>query len=171
KEELKLKPRSAWRYIGKDTAGYDLKDLCTGKGVFGQDTHMAGMLYASVLHPPVLGSAVKSVDDKAALLVGGVKQTATIPTFKPPVLYQALGGARGLPRWKGRSLGAHAKPRGRARCHCGSGGCAEGRRDGARYFAGWRVWAKIVPGLRGGGSGALEKNGETGEGRLEPRGR
>src|SRR5436853_294817 len=92
KEELKLKPRSAWRYIGKDTAGYDLKDLCTGKGVFGQDTHMAGMLYASVLHPPVLGSAVKSVDDKAALLVGGVKQTATIPTFKPPVLYQALGG-------------------------------------------------------------------------------
>src|SRR5436853_4186118 len=92
KEELKPKPGSAWRYIGKDTAGYDLKDLCTGKGVFGHDTHMAGMLYASVLHPPVLGSAVKSVDDKAALLVGGVKQTATIPTFKPPVLYQALGG-------------------------------------------------------------------------------
>src|SRR5437868_3787042 len=50
KEELKLKPRSAGRYIGKDTAGYDRKDLCTGKGVFGQDTHMAGMLYASVLH-------------------------------------------------------------------------------------------------------------------------
>ena len=40
KEELKLKARSEWRYIGKDAAGYDLKDLCTGKGFFGQDTHM-----------------------------------------------------------------------------------------------------------------------------------
>src|SRR5258707_9240572 len=92
KEELKLKPRSAWRYIGKDASGYDLKDLCTGKGVFGQDTRMEGMLYASVLHPPVLGSTVKSLDDKAALAVSGVKQTATIDTFKPPVLFQALGG-------------------------------------------------------------------------------
>ena len=92
KEELKLKPRSEWRYIGKDSVGYDLKDLCMGKGVFGQDTRMEGMLYASVMHPPVLGSTVKSVDDKAALAIKGVKHTATIDTFKPPVLFQALGG-------------------------------------------------------------------------------
>ena len=92
KEELKLKPRSEWKYIGKPAAGYDLKDLCTGKGKFGQDTHMDGMLYASVMHPPVLGSTIKSVDDSAALKVKGVQQTATIDTFKPPVLFQALGG-------------------------------------------------------------------------------
>jgi isoquinoline 1-oxidoreductase subunit beta len=92
KEELKLKPRSEWRYIGKDAAGYDLKDLCTGKAVYGQDTRMPGMLYASVMHPPVMGSTVKSVDDKEALAVAGVKQTETIPTFKPPVNMQALGG-------------------------------------------------------------------------------
>ena len=92
KEELKLKPRAEWRYIGKPAAGYDLKDFCTGKAHYGQDTRMDGMLYASVLHPPVLGSTVKSVDDSATLSVAGVKQTATIDTFKPPVLYQALGG-------------------------------------------------------------------------------
>jgi isoquinoline 1-oxidoreductase subunit beta len=92
KEELQLKPRSEWKYIGKDAVSYDLKDLCTGKGKFGQDTQMEGMLYASVMHPPVLGSTVKSVDDKAALAVRGVKQTETIDTFKPPVLFQALGG-------------------------------------------------------------------------------
>jgi isoquinoline 1-oxidoreductase subunit beta len=92
KEELKLKPRSEWRYIGKPAANYDLKDLCTGKAIYGQDTHMPGMLYASIAHPPVLGSTVKSVDDSAALTVSGVKQTATIDTFKPPVLFQALGG-------------------------------------------------------------------------------
>jgi isoquinoline 1-oxidoreductase beta subunit len=92
KEELKLKDRSEWRYIGKDTVSYDLKDMCTGKASYGQDTHMEGMLYASVAHPPVFGSTVKSVDDKAALGVAGVKQTATIDAFKPPVMFQALGG-------------------------------------------------------------------------------
>jgi len=92
KGELKLKSRSEWRYIGKDVKSYDLKDLCTGKPVYGQDTHMDGMLYASVTHPPVLGAAVKSVDDKAALAVAGVKQTVTIAPFKPPVTMQALGG-------------------------------------------------------------------------------
>src|ERR1700730_16614608 len=92
KEELKLKTRGEWRYIGKGTASYDLKDMCTGKAAYGQDTHMEGMLYASVAHPPVFGSSVKSVDDKAALSVVGVKQTATIDAFKPPIGFQALGG-------------------------------------------------------------------------------
>src|ERR1700741_2404870 len=53
---------------------------------------MDGMLYATVAHPPVYGSAVKSVDDTAALKVAGWKQTAVIDTFKPPVTMQALGG-------------------------------------------------------------------------------
>jgi isoquinoline 1-oxidoreductase subunit beta len=92
KEDVKLKPRSDWRYIGKGTSSYDLKEMCTGKATYGQDTHMDGMLYASVAHPPVFGSSVKSVDDKAALGVPGVKQTATIDAFKPPIAYQALGG-------------------------------------------------------------------------------
>jgi isoquinoline 1-oxidoreductase beta subunit len=92
KEDLKLKPRSEWKYIGKDASLYDLKDLCTGKGIYGQDLWVEGMLYASVMHPPVLGSSPKSIDDKAALAVRGVNQTFTIDTFKPPVLYQALGG-------------------------------------------------------------------------------
>jgi isoquinoline 1-oxidoreductase beta subunit len=92
KEEIKLKPRSEWRYIGKSTASYDLKDMCTGKAAYGQDTHMEGMLYASVAHPPVFGSSVKSVDDKAALSIAGVKQTEKIDAFKPPIGFQALGG-------------------------------------------------------------------------------
>jgi isoquinoline 1-oxidoreductase beta subunit len=92
KEELQLKARSDWRYIGKPRPGYDLKDMCSGKAFYGQDTRMDGMLYAAVLHPPVYASTVKSVDDSAALKVGGVKQTATIDAFKPPVGYQALGG-------------------------------------------------------------------------------
>jgi isoquinoline 1-oxidoreductase subunit beta len=92
REDVKLKARSDWRYIGKGVASYDLKDMCTGRAVYGQDTRTEGMLYASVAHPPVFGSGVKSLDDKAALSVAGVKQTATIDAFKPPVGFQALGG-------------------------------------------------------------------------------
>jgi isoquinoline 1-oxidoreductase subunit beta len=92
KEDLRLKPRSEWKYIGKEASLYDLKDLCSGKGIYGQDLRVDGMLYASVMHPPVLGSSPKTIDDKATLAVSGVKQTFTIDTFKPPVVYQALGG-------------------------------------------------------------------------------
>src|SRR5580700_2434651 len=91
-ETIQLKPRSEWKYIGKDAALYDLHDLCTGKGVYGQDVRMDGMLYASVMHPPVMGSSAKTIDNKATLAVAGVKRTETIDTYKPPVLYQALGG-------------------------------------------------------------------------------
>jgi isoquinoline 1-oxidoreductase subunit beta len=92
KEELQLKPRNAWRYIGKPTSSYDLKDMSTGKAMYGQDMHKEGMLYASVAHPPVFGSTVKSVDDAATLKVSGVKRTEKLEPFKPPVAYQALGG-------------------------------------------------------------------------------
>ena len=92
REELQLKKPSEWEYIGKPASSYDLKDMVSGKATYGQDLHMDGMLYASVAHPPVYGSTVKSVDDAAALKVAGVKQTAVIDTFKPPVTMQALGG-------------------------------------------------------------------------------
>jgi isoquinoline 1-oxidoreductase subunit beta len=93
REELKLNPRSAWRYIGKDNnVLYDLPDILTGKAVFGMDAKMEGMVYASIEHPPVLGGTIKTLDDKEALKVAGVKQTVTIDTFKPPHMFQPLGG-------------------------------------------------------------------------------
>src|SRR5258708_2277162 len=92
KEELKLKPRSEWRYMGKGVSSYDLKDMITGKATYGIDAHMDGMLYANVAHPPVFGATVKSVDDKATLAFPGVVQTAAIDPFKPPILFQAHGG-------------------------------------------------------------------------------
>jgi isoquinoline 1-oxidoreductase beta subunit len=92
KEELQLKSRKEWRYIGKPAPTYDLKEMCSGKARYGQDTRAEGMLYAAVLHSPVYGGAVGSVDDSETLKVAGVKQTATIEPFQPPVKMQALGG-------------------------------------------------------------------------------
>jgi isoquinoline 1-oxidoreductase subunit beta len=92
-EDIQLKSRSEWRYIGKETnALFDLPDMVTGKAIFGMDATMPGMVFASIEHPPVLGQKIKSYDDKAALKVPGVKQTLTLETVKPPHLFQPLGG-------------------------------------------------------------------------------
>src|SRR5438132_8188652 len=48
KEELKLKPRNQWRYMGKGVASYDLKDMITGKAIYGNDAHMDGIHYEYV---------------------------------------------------------------------------------------------------------------------------
>ena len=91
-DQLQFKPKSAWRYMGKDQQIADLADICTGKAVFGMDVKREGMVYASVERPPVMGGKVQSFDDKQALKVRGVKQTLTIPGFKPPYTFQPLGG-------------------------------------------------------------------------------
>jgi isoquinoline 1-oxidoreductase subunit beta len=92
REELKLKAKSAWRYIGRGQVSYDLEALVTGKAIYGMDAQVDGMVYASVEHPPVLGGKVKSYDDKEALKVAGVRQTVPIDPFQQAPAFQPLGG-------------------------------------------------------------------------------
>ena len=91
-EMLKFKPKTAWRFVGKQTSIYDQSNIITGKAQFGLDVFRDGMVHASIEHPPVLGGTVRDYDDKAALAVKGVRQTVTIAPFKPPHLFQPLGG-------------------------------------------------------------------------------
>lgn len=90
--ELRFKPKSAWRYVGKGQTSYDLRDICTGRAKFGMDAHLDGMVFASIEHPPVLGGKMKSYDDRAPLQVKGVMQTVPIDPFTPPHHFQPLGG-------------------------------------------------------------------------------
>ena len=92
-EDLKLNPRSAWRYIGKDNHHlYDLPDMVNGKVRYGIDQKVEGMVYAAVERPAVLGASVKSHNNEEALRVPGVKKTVVIETFKPPHGHQPIGG-------------------------------------------------------------------------------
>jgi isoquinoline 1-oxidoreductase subunit beta len=92
REQLKFKPKSAWRYIGKGEVSYDLEALVTGKAIYGMDSRLDDMVYASVERPPVLGGKVKSYDDKEPLKVAGVRQIIPIDPFQPPPAFQPLGG-------------------------------------------------------------------------------
>ena len=92
KEELKYKPASEYRYIGKDFPTVDRDDISAGRGTFGIDARMPGMVYASIERSPILGGKLKTFDDQETKKVPGVQQTVVIPGFKPPHAFQALGG-------------------------------------------------------------------------------
>jgi isoquinoline 1-oxidoreductase beta subunit len=92
KEELRLKTPAEFKYIGKGVPIVDLKDICTGRGKYGFDAHLPGMVYASIERPPVLGGKLKSFDDQAARAVAGVQQTVVLQGAQPPYGFQALGG-------------------------------------------------------------------------------
>src|SRR5262249_797203 len=92
KEELKFKSTEDYRYIGKAMPTVDLDDICSGRGTFGIDATMPGMVYASIARSPVFGGKLKSYDDQEARKVRGVQKIVEIPGFKPPHGFQALGG-------------------------------------------------------------------------------
>jgi isoquinoline 1-oxidoreductase beta subunit len=91
-KEITLKPASEFKYIGKGVPIVDLKNITTGKAVYGFDVHLPGMVYASIERPPVLGGKLRTFDDADAKKVTGVLQTVVIEEAKPPYGFQALGG-------------------------------------------------------------------------------
>ena len=92
REDVILKARTAWRYIGKDASLYDLHDICTGKAIYGMDARIEGIIYASIERPPVLAGKVVSCEEHETLRVPGVRETVRIEPFTPPHGAQPLGG-------------------------------------------------------------------------------
>ncbi len=92
KEDLKFKPASEYRYIGKDVPIIDLDDMMVGKAIYGMDAKVPGMVYASIERCPVVGGKLKTVDDSETKKVPGVMQTAIVDPFKAPYAFQPLGG-------------------------------------------------------------------------------
>jgi len=91
-KDLKLKPESEFKYIGKGVPVVDQSGIVRGQGTFGYDAKMPGMLYASIERPPVVGGGVKSFDAAAAKAVAGVKDAVSLPTFEKPYGFKQLGG-------------------------------------------------------------------------------
>ncbi|MEO5822764.1 MAG: molybdopterin cofactor-binding domain-containing protein [Vicinamibacteraceae bacterium] len=90
---LRFKAAADYRIVGKTVAITDLDDLVHGKGTFGIDARMPGMVYAAIARPPVLGSTATRVDDAAAKQVAGVQTVVRLTEATPPYVFKALGGA------------------------------------------------------------------------------
>ena len=72
--EVKLKNRKDYRIVGQSLPRLDAREKATGRAVFGLDVKLSGMLTAAVVHPPVLGAKLKSLDRAPALAVPGVRR-------------------------------------------------------------------------------------------------
>ena len=93
RETLRLKQPAEFRYIGKEQVKLvDGPDIVAGRGNYGIDTVLDGMLYAVVARPPVYGGKLVSYDAAAALKVPGVVRVLEIEGTPPPSEFQPLGG-------------------------------------------------------------------------------
>ena len=74
----KLKDPSQFRYIGKMVKRRDTPEKVTGKGVYGMDVQMPGLLVASIERCPVFGGTLKSFDATETKKVAGVKDVVAV---------------------------------------------------------------------------------------------
>lgn len=93
RDTLRLKTPAQFRYIGKGQVKLvDGPDIVAGRGMYGIDTRLDGMLYAVVARPAVYGGKVVSHDATAALKVPGVVRVVEIAPTPIPSEFQPLGG-------------------------------------------------------------------------------
>jgi isoquinoline 1-oxidoreductase subunit beta len=92
-ETLVFKKKADWKYIGKSTSIVDVKEISTGKAVFGLDVNIPGMKYATILRCPVAGGKAKSFNADKAKQVAGVVDVFEMASSGFPTDFQnPLGG-------------------------------------------------------------------------------
>lgn len=104
-DALKLKDRSAFRYIGKDQVRLvDLEAIGKGQATYGMDMRLPGMVYAVVARPPVVSGRLRRFDSAKALAVPGVLKVVEIPPMQGAPAFQPLGGVAVVARntWAAR---------------------------------------------------------------------
>ncbi|MCB4435228.1 molybdopterin-dependent oxidoreductase [Alteromonas sp. McT4-15] len=89
-ENPTLKSKADFRYIGSYLPRHDVSKVVQGKRIYGVDTKVAGMQYAAIVHCPVMGGTLKSVDKTEAMKVQGVTAVVEIAPMKVP--FGSLGG-------------------------------------------------------------------------------
>lgn len=81
-DKVRLKTPAEFQLIGKRLKRLDSRAKCDGSQKFGLDLDLPGMKIAVVAHPPVFGARVKTLDDKDAREMAGVREVFEIPLVK-----------------------------------------------------------------------------------------
>ena len=89
-EKPVLKKKSDFNYIGTKLPRHDQNEVVVGKRIYGVDTKLPGLKYAAIVHCPVLGGSLKSLDKTQTLKVKGVTAVVEIPRFDIP--FGSIGG-------------------------------------------------------------------------------
>ena len=91
-ESAAFKARADYRYIGKPMDTIDGMAFTTGRAMYGTDTVLPNMLYASIERCPAVGGTVTSFADEAARAVAGVVDVIRMPEPTSPPLFNIQGG-------------------------------------------------------------------------------
>lgn len=71
--QVPLRPRSAWKQLGKPIPRVDMVEKSTGTATFGMDIRLPGMKFAALRRNPHLDGAMRGFDDQAARAMAGVE--------------------------------------------------------------------------------------------------
>ena len=71
-DDVPLRPRSEWRYLGKPRPRVEAREIVTGRATYTADVRLPGMLRGAMVRPPARGARVRSVDDARAKTMPGV---------------------------------------------------------------------------------------------------
>ena len=103
--DVKLKTLQEFTLVGKPTNRLDSPQKVDGAARFGFDAHVPGMRYAAIVHCPVLGGTLVSVDETNAKKVPGVRQVVKLTHAVAVVgdhTWAAKSGAAALDiKWNG----------------------------------------------------------------------
>jgi isoquinoline 1-oxidoreductase subunit beta len=84
-KEVTLKSPKNYTLIGKATKKSNIKDILTGKAIYGIDVKVPGMVYAVIERCPVLKGKLVKFDDSACKQVGGFIQCVTVASSAAPM--------------------------------------------------------------------------------------
>lgn len=79
----KLKDPKDFKILGKYNKRLDVPERVTGKAAYGIDAEVPGMVYASIVHSPMLHGKIASIDDADTKKVAGVLQVVRTERTMP----------------------------------------------------------------------------------------
>jgi isoquinoline 1-oxidoreductase beta subunit len=78
-DHIRVKKQSEYRIMGKDVGVVDIRDIVTGRPLFGIDEDYPNALQAVIDRAPAFGAEIDSYDEAAALAVPGVRHIVELP--------------------------------------------------------------------------------------------
>jgi isoquinoline 1-oxidoreductase beta subunit len=78
-DHIRVKRQSEYRIMGKDAGVVDIREIVTGKPIFGIDEEYPNALQAVIDRAPAIGAEIASYDKAAALAIPGVRYIVELP--------------------------------------------------------------------------------------------
>jgi isoquinoline 1-oxidoreductase beta subunit len=78
-EKVALKNPTEWKLAGTPRNRLDVYDKVIGRPVYAADVRLPDMLYAALVHCPVFGGTLKSVDESSIQGMKGVRRVVRLP--------------------------------------------------------------------------------------------